>query len=469
MSAIPKVLRVAAANLGQHKGHSRLYLQGKYLSKAGFKPAEKIKMVISSDSIELIVDESGTTTISRKVKGETVIPVIDILSDDLEKNLGNKLEVRVEQQKIVLKPNRIERAKTKRAKTKSEMTCGSLFCGGGLLSLAAKESGYTENFGIEINQRYADVYSDNFPESKILNQSIHEVNASDIPDVDLLLIGLPCEPFSTARRSGKGYEKGSVPESHELGDMVFWALRVIDILNSRENGYTKNIVIEEAPNFLKSGAGNILMHALKRMGYNLFSSVMDSNEYGSIQSRKRSVIVATSGNYIPPMESECTRTIADILETRIEHDWFSRKTESKSWLYSHWDKQMKKGNGFTKGLIKSSEDNSIQTLKKRYLAGQGDSPVLAHEGNTNIDVEDHKHRWFTLNEITRLFEVNPDYILDVPKTIAGEILGQGVIVGLFKQVIDMIEFSKNTDVDKCETVENEIEDKEFFQPLLFAM
>ena len=47
MTAIPdQLIRVSSAKLGNQKGKSRLYLQGKYLSKAGFKPATKLKMEI---------------------------------------------------------------------------------------------------------------------------------------------------------------------------------------------------------------------------------------------------------------------------------------------------------------------------------------------------------------------------------------------------------------------------------------
>ncbi|NQZ59894.1 MAG: DNA cytosine methyltransferase [Lentisphaeraceae bacterium] len=456
MTALPEVMRISSAKLGQHKGHSRLYLQGKYLTKAGFVPSEKIKLIISADSIELVVDESGTTTISRKVKNDHIIPVIDILSDVLEDTLGKELEVRVSNQRIVLKPNRIERAKKLREESENTMTCGSIFAGGGLLSQAAKEAGYKEDFCIEIDQRYADVYSDNFPESKVLNQSVHEVNADDIPDVDLLLAGIPCQPFSRARRSGKDYKKGSVPETHELGDMVFWTLRIIDILMNR--GKLKAIVIEEAPDFLKSGAGQILLHALKRMKFNVHSTTMDSHEYGSLQSRKRAVIVATTSLYLPPAKSECKGRLGDILERGITHNWFDRST--KEWLYKHWDKCELKGNNFAKGLIKNEDSSHLQAVKRRYFAQQGDSPLVASEDNK-------KNRWFTLFEVRRLFDLPDDYLfLNVPKTIIGEILGQGVVIGLFKKVIECIN-------RKCEILVDEKSEilldakSEMYQPLLF--
>ena len=464
MSAIPNdLLRVSNAKLGNHKGHSRLYMQGKYLTDAGFKPAEKIRMIISHECIELVIDESGTTTISKKVKNDEMIPVIDILSDSLKEELGDDLEIRVSNRSIILKPSRMARSKRQRESSENTYTCGSIFAGIGLLSQAAKESGYTERFAIEIEPKYVDIYEENFPESKIINQSVHEVNADDIPDVDLLLCGIPCQPFSRARRNGKDYEKGSVPESHELGDMVFWTLRIIDILISR-NSNDKNspklkaIIIEEAPDFIKSGAGQILIHALRRMKFFVHSEIYDSNEYGCIQSRNRSVIVATTGTYVPPKKSECIETISDIIEKGINHDWFNR--DSKKWLYDHWDRQTEKGNNFANGLIITDckNTNSVRAIKKRYFAQQGDNPVIASEDKMS-------HRWFTLTEVKRLFNLPDDYKLNSSsKTIIGEGLGQGVVIGLFTQIIKSINLKNNFLIP-----EKTDDDEKLIQPYLFVI
>ena len=105
-----------------------------------------------------------------------------------------------------------------------------------------------------------------------------------------------------------------------------------------------------------------------------------------------------------------------------------------------------KGNNFSSGLIKRGDEQSIGAIKKRYLSGQGDSPVIAnHDGS--------KHRWLTLSEIRRLFELPDSYILNICKTTAGEILGQGVVIGLFAQVIKSI---SNFEIDH-----------ELYQPELF--
>jgi hypothetical protein len=63
------------------------------------------------------------------------------------------------------------------------------------------------------------------------------------------------------------------------------------------------------------------------------------------------------------------------------------------------------------------------------LAGQGDNPVVAHPTKPNT------YRWFTLAELRRFHGVPSGYNLGTAKTTAGEIVGQGVVVDLFRQVI----------------------------------
>ena len=73
---------------------------------------------------------------------------------------------------------------------------GSLFSGGGLLSKAASLAGFKPAFAVELDERYAGVYAENFPEAVIFNQPIEQVDLNDLPPCEVLTIGIPCQPFS---------------------------------------------------------------------------------------------------------------------------------------------------------------------------------------------------------------------------------------------------------------------------------
>lgn len=318
--------------------------------------------------------------------------------------------------RLVITPARTAQKRLTRVRNGLE---GSLFSGGGLLSEAARQAGFTPAFAVEWDERYAAIFEQNHPTARMFNMSVHEVPVEELPQVELLTIGIPCEPFS-AKRRGLG-SRGLAPEAHELGDMVVWALRIVDAVNP----YT--VVIEEVPAFLESGAGWILRHALTRMGYTVEARVLDPAEHGELAGRRRAVIVATSDASIAwPAPEACSRRLAEILDGGV-HAWFD--AESKPWLFEHWKTQTAKGNNFASQIL-DENTTRVGCVSKRYFAGQGDGAVVRHPS------EPGKFRWLTVNEVRRLQGLPDGYYLGESKTTAGEVLGQGVNVNLFRQVIE---------------------------------
>jgi len=258
--------------------------------------------------------------------------------------------------------------------------------------------------------------------------SVHEVRTEDLPQVELLTVGLCCEPFSRKRR-----EAGSKlpPEAHPNGDLVVWALRAVEAANPW------TVVVEQVPEFLDSGAGWILRHALERMGYTVEARVLDPADYGEIAGRRRAVLVATNDATIRwPEPAPSDRRLGEILEDRDDHEWFDAAT--KSWLFSHWEKQAAKGNRFMEGRqVLDAETKRVPCISKRYFSQQGDGVVVRHPTREGV------FRWLTLGEVKRLMGLPDDYDLGEAKTRAGEIMGQGVHVGLFRRVIEAVTGSRS--------------------------
>ena len=86
------------------------------------------------------------------------------------------------------------------------------------------------------------------------------------------------------------------------------------------------IVIEEAADYLNSGAGHMLRLFLERAGYFVSAAVLGPALYGELTGRKRTVIVATSERgFHWPMTSPCTKTFADIADPdeEVEAQYFT--------------------------------------------------------------------------------------------------------------------------------------------------
>jgi DNA (cytosine-5)-methyltransferase 1 len=421
--------RFSTTKIGRNKDAPRVWLEGLYLLKAGFVPAHRIQVHFSEQRVEIKLAPEGTRVVSSKTRHNQSIPVLDLNTSALSDSFGpiTTLQVQINNGTIVLTPTQTERLRATRCRNGKE---GSLFAGGGLLTEAARLAGYQPAFAVEINEQYAKVFEENHHEARMFNLSIEDVPVEMLPAVELLSIGLPCEPFSMARRvqkgTGKKRDKTLPPEAHPLGDLTVWAALVIRALNPA------TVVIEEAPGYLNSGAGFMMRLFLERAGYTVEARVIDPREYGEITARVRSVIVAHSGSdFRWPEPAPNTRTFAEIRddESLLEDRYFT--SETKPWLTNHWANQTAKGNGFTSTQL-DDQSTSVPCLSKRYFAGQGTGAVVKDRSKNAT------WRWLTLREARKLHGIPSAYRLTAESestTLAGEIIGQGVIVTFFQKII----------------------------------
>ena len=419
--------RTSVIKLGQHRGNPRIYLEGRWLIDSGFEPGTLYDIEYASNRITIRGDDSGS---GRRVssKKDGAFGVIDLNCSKLAEVFDNisKLTVRSDIGCITITPARTIVQRARRVLTAAAV---ALFAGGGLLSQASEAAGFEIVAAVEINAKYADIYQANHG-GRMYNCSVEEVpwdELARLAPIGLLEMGIPCEPFSAIRRLDRGSQikrsRQLPPEAHELGDMVYWALKATDVVNPH------TVIVEQVPQFLESGAGLILRLALQRMGYAVDARIVNPLAFGELTGRKRAVIVATSFDEVRwPEVVARPRQLGEVLDNVPDDNelWFNRET--KPWLYEHWERQTARGNGFEPPKL-TATCTSCPTIKKRYFAGQGDSPVVQHPRKI-----DH-HRWLTLDEVRRLMGLPDKYDLGSAKTITGEVLGQGVQIDTFTQII----------------------------------
>jgi DNA (cytosine-5)-methyltransferase 1 len=420
--------RLSTAKIGRNKDAPRVWLEGRYLLQAGFIPSHRIQVHFSEQRVEITLAAEGVRVVSSKTRHNQSIPVLDLNTSALADSFGpiTTLQVTITEGSIVLSPTQTERLRSTRCRNGKE---GSVFAGGGLLTEAARLAGYQPAFAIELNEQYAKVFEENH-NAMMFNLSIEDVPIGMLPAVELLTLGLPCEPFSMAARvqkgTGKKRDKTLPPEAHPLGDLTVWAALVIRALNPA------TVVIEEAPGYLNSGAGFMMRLFLERAGYTVEARVIDPREHGELTARSRTVIVAHSGSDFQwPEPVQNTRTFAEIRddESGLEDRYFT--AETKPWLTNHWANQTAKGNGFTSTQL-DDQSTSVPCISKRYFAGQGTGAVVKNKSKTAT------WRWLTLSEARKLHGIPSTYRLAAESestTLAGEIIGQGVIVTFFQKII----------------------------------
>jgi DNA (cytosine-5)-methyltransferase 1 len=178
----------------------------------------------------------------------------------------------------------------------SNLTAVSLFAGVGGFDLALTRAGVKVVAAVEINEKCRDVLSLQFPETKLF-EDVKGVTgeqlraAGFVPERGIITAGFPCQDLSVA-----GLRKGLAGERSGL----FW-----EIIRLIDETQTESIILENVPGLLSSQQGKdmgIIITALVERGYGVCWRVLDSQNFGVPQRRRRVFIVASRGNHRRPVE-----------------------------------------------------------------------------------------------------------------------------------------------------------------------
>jgi DNA (cytosine-5)-methyltransferase 1 len=118
---------------------------------------------------------------------------------------------------------------------------GSLFSGIGGIDLGFKQAGFEIVWANEIDRSAAETYKANLGECSIVVGDIKNIDTKNIPDIDVLAAGFPCQSFSTAGKQ-KGFEDAR-------GNLFFEVVRVVEIKKPRV------IFLENVENLLNKMVG----------------------------------------------------------------------------------------------------------------------------------------------------------------------------------------------------------------------
>lgn len=331
---------------------------------------------------------------------------------------------------------------------KKTFTFIDLFAGIGGIRKGFEQAGGTCVFTSEWDSYAQKTYAANFSSSEIIHGDITKVNATDIPDHDVLLAGFPCQPFSIAGVSKKkslGRATGFLDETQ--GTLFFDVARIIKEKRPRI------FVLENVKNLKSHDKGrtfDIIIRTLKEdLGYSTVVHDVIDGQHWVPQHRERIVIVGfrdpslyTLDNIKMPTAGK--KKIRDILhrtdgsEPYLEHDsdrFFDFENNcvqtkftltDKLWAYlqAYAAKHRSLGNGFGFGLVKG--DNIARTLSARYY--KDGSEILVDQGDGK------NPRRLTPRECARLMGYPDSYIIPVSDTRAYKQFGNSVVVPLFKAV-----------------------------------
>lgn len=159
----------------------------------------------------------------------------------------------------------------------------SLFSGCGGLDLGFKEAGFDIVWANDNKEYACETYRHNIGD-EIVCEDIRDIEASEIPEGDILLGGFPCQPFSSAgKREGTQDYRGTLFEE---------VIRIVDAKNP------EMFLLENVTGLKGYDDGETLstiVEALEDCGYKVRWKILRSDKFGIPQKRKRLLIAGWKG------------------------------------------------------------------------------------------------------------------------------------------------------------------------------
>lgn len=156
-----------------------------------------------------------------------------------------------------------------------ELRFVDLFAGVGGFRIAFEELGHKCVFSSELNNECKKVYKRNFKDTPF--GDINNIKSKDIPDFDILTSGFPCQPFSL-----NGLKRGF---SDKKGGTLFF--NIAEIIKQKK---PKMFLLENVKGILTNNNGetiNAIQTTLDDLGYTIYSSVLNTYNFGIPQYRER--------------------------------------------------------------------------------------------------------------------------------------------------------------------------------------
>lgn len=167
-----------------------------------------------------------------------------------------------------------------------------LFAGAGGMSVGFQEAGFNILGAVEQDLWASETLKYNFPNCKVINCDIQTLTDTDINNyfsqkkVDVVIGGPPCQGFSIANRNA-----GDPKDPRN--SLFRYFINAIKVLKP------KVFVMENVPNLLnaKTEEGflviDIIKNEIDKLGYSAYIKLLNAQDYGVPQNRKRLIIIGS--------------------------------------------------------------------------------------------------------------------------------------------------------------------------------
>jgi len=157
-----------------------------------------------------------------------------------------------------------------------------LFSGIGGLGLGFKQAGFDIAAAVEIDPKRSVVYRRYIQPKEMINNDIRKVDFAQYKDIDVVIAGPPCQPYSAATPKDK---RGINHPFYRLETEVVRAVSEVRPLV---------VVVEEVPRWNPTW----MVRQLNNLGYTTMDQIFDMSRYGIPMRRERWILVAVKRELI---------------------------------------------------------------------------------------------------------------------------------------------------------------------------
>jgi len=307
------------------------------------------------------------------------------------------------------------------ASRNSSFTFIDLFAGIGGTRQAFEQAGGKCVFSSEWNKFSQQTYEANFGE--IPEGDITKIQASEIPDHDVLVAGFPCQPFSIAGVSSKKH----LGRPHGFKDLTQGTL-FFDIARILKTKRPSAFLLENVKNLGSHDKGKtfkVILDVLREeLGYDVHYKVVDASNL--VPQHRERIFIAGFEN---PTDFEFPELVdkrpklGDVLEYNVEKKYTLTDGTWNS-LQRHMEKHRKLGNGF--GYNIADKKGIAKTLSARYY--KDGAEILIPQGKNK------NPRRLTPRECARIMGFPERFKIAVSDNQAYRQFGNAVVVPVVAHV-----------------------------------
>lgn len=317
----------------------------------------------------------------------------------------------------------------------------SLFSGAGGLDLGFHKVGFETIWANEFDPTIWETFEHNFPKTKLDRRSIVNINSSDIPDCVGIIGGPPCQSWSEAG-AGRGIKD-------KRGQLFFEYIR---ILKEKEPLF---FLAENVSGILlpkHKDAFNSILNDFKSLDYNIAYFLLNANDYGVPQDRKRVIIVGyhkkMKKTFSPPKEIKPKPTLKDaIWDLRL-----AKAAKEKNYANNIYDLQFANheymNGGFSTIYMSRNRVRSWDEPSFTIQAGGRHAPLHPQapkmqfvEQNKRIFVpgKENLYRRLSVRECARIQTFPDDFLFKYKNVVDGyKMIGNAVPVEFARQLASVI-------------------------------